>query len=174
MRRSVLFVLGGSAGAALDQIHVRTGVLSYAAPSRLGQPWWVGPQFGAAAVGILDTARFFAGRVDDPAPGQVLSDMGWFLTSYVATGLVRRRPRALCAGLLVSFVGRIGRRPDWQWVAGYAVLLAAIGCWYEHRLAATHVFGYSEPALGNIPAWLPGLYAQGAPLALDLARALPA
>jgi hypothetical protein len=120
-------------------------------------------------VGILDTARFFVFRAEDPTPGQVLSDMGWFLTSYVATGLFRRRPRALCAGLLVSFVGRIGRRPDWRSVAGYAVLLAAIGSRYEHCLAATHVFGYSEPAIGNIPAWLPGLYAQGAPLALDLA-----
>ncbi len=174
MRRPVLFVLGGSAGAALDQIHVRTGVLSYPGASRLGQPWWVGPQFGVAAVGILDTARLFAVGVDDPTPGQVLSDIGWFLASYVATGLIRRRPLALGAGLLVSFVGRISRRSDWRWVAGYAALLAAVGCWYEHRLAAIDAFEYSDPVLGNVPPWLPGLYAQGAPLALDLARSLSA
>ena len=68
MRRRMLFLLGGAAGAGLDQIHVRTGVLSYASPGRLGQPWWVAPQFGAAAVAVFESARPLSAHVDAPGP----------------------------------------------------------------------------------------------------------
>ena len=35
-------------------------------------------------------------------------------------------------------------------------------------LSGIGAFSYARPDLGNVPAWLPGLYLQGAPLAIDL------
>ena len=47
-------------------------------------------------------------------------------------------------------------------------VLTAAGTAYEHFLSGTGAFSYARPDLGNLPAWLPGLYLQGAPLAIDL------
>ena len=170
MRRRMLFLLGGAAGAGLDQIHVRTGVLSYASPGRVGQPWWVAPQFGAAAVVLFEAARPFSVQADAPGQVTLASDVAWLVGSYAASGLWRRRPRALAVALYLSWAARTIARTDRRSVVTYGALLALLGCAYEHRLAGTGAFSYFRPDLGNVPAWLPGLYLHGAPLALDLAR----
>ena len=47
---AVIWLVGGVAGAACDQIHVQFGVLAYPLPQLWGQPWWVMPNFGVGAV----------------------------------------------------------------------------------------------------------------------------
>ena len=168
MRRAALFLLGGVSGAALDQIHVQSGVLSYRSSSAFGQPWWVAPQFGLAAVAIAESARPFAAPGSAVVRGRTASDLRWFVGSYLATGLVRRRPHALLAAFVLIFVARMTHRTDRLRVIAFALLLAIAGSTYEHRLAGTGSFSYRDPGLGNVPIWLPGLYVQGAPLAIDL------
>lgn len=170
MRRRALFLLGGMGGAALDQIHVRAGVLSYRTPAVIGQAWWVAPQFGAAAVAIAETVRPFARGVSDPRRGRIAVDLGWFVSSYVATGLVPRRRLTLLAILSLAFLARMKHRTDAKPVVAFALLLAVVGTSYEHYLSESDLFSYANADLGNVPWWLPALYAQGAPLAIDLIR----
>lgn len=168
MRRTLEFLLGGVGGAALDRIHVRHGVLSYATPDT--QPWWVAPQFGVATIGMLRGARMFADDDPDSSSG-LLIGAAWFASSYAASGaLDRRHARALAVALALCAAARIARREDRRRVLPFALLLTAAGTAYEHVLAGTDAFSYTRPELGNVPAWLPGLYLQGAPLAIDLAR----
>ena len=186
MRRLLVFVLGGIAGAGLDQIHVRSGVLSYPAPSApppLRQPWWVAPQFGAAFVAIVEAAtRVARGRAAGAGPARagptgkpatVAGDAAWFLGAYGASGAFRRWPKALAAAMYLSWAGRMLRRRQRGRTALFALALAAGGSGYEHALSGTGAFTYAEPDVGNIPCWLPGLYLHGAPLALDLAARFP-
>ena len=55
-RRARAFALGLVGGALCDQIHVQSGVLAYRKPRLARQAWWVGPQFGVAAIGMVDAA----------------------------------------------------------------------------------------------------------------------
>jgi hypothetical protein len=162
-----VFLLGSVGGAALDRIHVRHGVLSY--PESAGQPWWVAPQFGIATIGVLEGARLFAADEVERDGRLLMTGAAWFVGSYAASGaLDRRRPRALAAALAVCAAVRIARRRDRSRMIPYALLLTIAGTTYEHILAGTGAFSYARPDLGNVPAWLPGLYLQGAPLAIDL------
>ena len=167
VRRALTFALGGIGGAALDRIHVRSGVLSYPAS---GQPWWVAPQFGLATIAVLGAGNAFVPDDNaDAALPTMAVDAAWFVGSYAATGaLDRRHPRALALAFVVCAVARARRRHDRARVIAFALALAAVGTAYEHALAGTGAFGYRDPQLGNVPAWLPGLYLQGAPLAVDL------
>jgi hypothetical protein len=173
VRRRALLFTGAAAGAALDQIHVQTGVLSYRKPTFLRQSWWVAPQFGVAAVAIAEAARAFAARSPDGGESRSIGlgpDAVWFVASYVSTGLCRRWPRALSTLLLLTFFARLARRDDAGRVAVFAFGLAAFGTGYEHTLSGSGAFSYADPDVGNVPLWLPILYLQGAPLAIDLVR----
>jgi hypothetical protein len=164
--RALEFLLGGAGGAALDRIHVRYDVLSY--PGSPGQPWWVAPQFGIATIAVLEAARRVGGE-NRRGGRELLTGAAWFVGSYAASGpLDRRHARALTAAFSLCAAARIARREDRRRVLPYALLLAAAGTAYEHFLAGTEAFSYTRPELGNVPAWLPGLYLQGAPLAVDL------
>lgn len=123
---------------------------------------------------IAEAARPVASGTDDPSVRgrrTVGINIGWFVASYLATGLLRRRPSTLAAALLLTFVARMALRTDRGRIVAFALVLAVLGTGYEHRLAGTGAFGYAEPALGNVPVWLPGLYLHGAPLAVDLVAA---
>ena len=174
MRRTLVFLLGGIGGAALDRIHVRHGVLAYHDAS--GQPWWVAPQFGIATIGVLQSARLFTDADADAGTGtagRIVTGAAWFVGSYAASGMLdRRHARALASALVLCAAARAARRRDRRRVIPFALLLTAAGTGYEHFLSGTGAFAYTRPELGNVPAWLPGLYLQGAPLAIDLVASL--
>ena len=137
------------------------------------------PQFGIATIGVLEGARPFAkghadadADADDDDTGsavRIVTGAAWFVGAYAASGtLDRRHARALAAALVLCAAARTARRSDRRRVIPFALLLTAAGTAYEHFLSGTGAFSYARPDLGNLPAWLPGLYLQGAPLAIDL------
>jgi hypothetical protein len=173
VQHSHQFAAGWVGGVLVDQIHVRSGVLSDRTPRLAGQAWWVGPQFGVASFPIISSARV-AGR-DTPVPStrQLLSGGAWFLGAYLASAVFQRRPRLLAAVLVVMWLVRVrGRGDDRIRVGVYGLLLALVGSAFEGRWSATGSFTYAAPDIAGVPLWLPGLYLHGAPLAVDVARKL--
>jgi hypothetical protein len=170
----ILFVAGGLGGALCDQIHVRSGVLSYPDPVLAGQSWWVAPQFGLAVPVMLLAARRFAEAARRARSGAVRRELvtggAWFLAAYGASGLWHGHPALLAAGYGVAWLARLAGRPDRVPLAAWSILLALGGTFYEGTLAATGAFHYGRPDLYHVPIWLPGIYLHGAPLALAVAR----
>lgn len=159
-------MIGAAAGRLLDGAHVRAGVLSY--PGRASQPWWVAPQFGAAAVLIARAAEHAVGPdAERVSPAVVVTDTVWFAGAYLATAALHRRPNALAVSLLAIAATRAARRrprpPVW-----FAAGLMVAGTTYEHMLSGSRAFGYAHPTLGHVPRWLPALYLAGVPMALDV------
>jgi hypothetical protein len=173
VQHSRLFLFGAVGGAVVDQIHVRSGVLTYRTPRLAGQAWWVGPQFGVAAFPILESARVAGRRTPEPSPRTLVSGGAWFLGAYLASGVFRRRPRLLASAFIVTWLARMVRRRDDRLAVGiYALLLAAAGTAIESGWSSTGSFTYADPDVAGVPLWLPGLYVHGAPLAVDVARKL--
>ena len=167
----LVFVLGSLGGALCDQIHVQSGVLFYASPDVLAQAWWVAPQFGLATIVILLGTRLFQPQ-DLPAPPgrEIAVASAWFIGAYVASAFAVDNTWLLAGLCAAAFVGRVAVA-DRRWaVVGFSAALAAGGSLYEGMLSSTGVFSYAVPLVWTIPAWLPGLYLHGAPLALLVAR----
>ena len=166
-----LFVVGAIGGAAYDQIHVQAGVLAYPRADVLGQSWWVAPNFGLAAVMIAVTGAWVARwaqrlRVQPVTDSELFSGFAWFTLAYLASALLPFAPPVTFGLFLATWLARVLPRPDRlpQLVEG--VGLALCGTSFEAALSATGAFHYLHPDLGLVPAWLPGLYLHGAPLAL--------
>jgi hypothetical protein len=164
----LLFLAGGIGGALCDQIHVQAGVLVYAHPFMLDQAWWVAPQFGVGMLVILVGVRPFARRTTGPS--HALPDAGLFLAAYGATGLFHRWPAALAVGLVVAWAARLAAHRDRAVLLVFSLLLAVGGTLYEGTLARTGAFHYTRPDLYHVPIWLPGIYLNGAALALHVGR----
>jgi len=160
-----------------DQIHVRTGTLSYAHPWLLGQAWWVGPQFAIAFVligvgGVLIDRQFHQRLVPSHSAPVAIQIIG-FVGAYLLSGLLHDWPWAVAA-LLVTFMlvralPTIGDPDRAMLVTGLVLLVG--GTVYEAIMSEhRNAFTYEHPHIGGAPIWLPLLYASGAPLAIKLAR----
>ncbi|MBV9934063.1 MAG: DUF2878 family protein [Actinobacteria bacterium] len=165
-----LFLAGAVGGALCDQIHVQAGVLAYPHPFVLDQAWWVAPQFGVALFVILGGARLFAQR--SRARSRVAVDAALFVGAYGATGMFNRWPAALTVALVAVWLVRLGVDEDRGVLLVFSLLLALGGTTYEGALASTGAFHYTHPDVFHVPVWLAGIYLDGAPLALDVARSL--
>lgn len=170
MRRVRAFALGLVGGALVDQIHVQFGVLAYRRPRIAGQAWWVGPQFGVAAIGMVDGAAWVAAQVDDDP--DVRTATAWFLAAYLASGVLRKWPRALATAYVAMWLLRMAGARSRFAMTAWSLALAAIGTSYESALSSTGAFWYTDPDVARVPVWLPGLYLHGAPLAVSVARRL--
>jgi hypothetical protein len=169
----LLFVLGGLGGAALDQIHVQSGILSYPHPWALDQAWWVAPQFGVAVVVMVVGSSPLARRTSLRASGVVLVDGAWFVAAYGASGLWGRHHAGVLAAVLgVSWLARMAVRRDRNWLVLAGVLLAAGGVLYEGTVAGAGAFHYTRPDVYHVPVWLAGIYLHGAPVLIDAAGRL--
>jgi hypothetical protein len=168
------FLIGGVLGAALDQIHVRFGVLYYPHPVFLDQDWWVVPLFGAATIAFLITATPFAraleGRTSRPSGLRIALQALTFVAAYFATGILKDHSAALAMFFLLSFALRMAWIPAGATIALFSILSAILGTGFEILLSSTGAFYYSAPDFLGVAFWLPGLYAHGAPLALSIAR----
>ncbi|MCZ4496897.1 MAG: hypothetical protein JWM25_1482 [Thermoleophilia bacterium] len=168
---TVVFAASCIVGAALDQIHVRSGALAYDHPWLLGQAWWVPLQFGFAFAGLcafaLEVQRRFGSRTPPmTATSRVVQQATWFLAAYAITGLLHQRPWTVAAILGVMLAIRIvSVRPDAPTVR-IIFFLAAAGTLYEAAVSSLpETFDYAVTGAGMpVPVWLPLLYAHGAPL----------
>ncbi|MBC7644961.1 MAG: DUF2878 family protein [Thermoleophilia bacterium] len=174
-------VVTGIFGAALDQLHVQSGTLSYAQPGPGidGQPWWVGPQFGIAITGLLLAAAFLtvgprAGTKRTRAR-TLAFDTAWFIGVYVASALAHHHAylaAGLFAGVVIARLTRMQSSAELRLSASAIVFISIFaigGVGYEQLLTSAGAFSYTSPTLGNVPIWLPMLYFTGAITAIDSA-----
>jgi hypothetical protein len=162
-RIPLLFALGAVVGTAADQIHLRSGVLSYprGAAAPFGQPLWVPLLFGGAAVAlVLGHAPWLRlGREGAPraSSARFAASVLWFYAAYAATGLLHGTPRVLALALAALWAGRVAIAPTVdRAIAG--PLYAMAGTLFESALSSTGAFHYRAPDLLLVPAWLPALY----------------
>ncbi|HVI74556.1 MAG TPA: hypothetical protein VM683_06190 [Anaeromyxobacteraceae bacterium] len=158
-----LFGLGAFIGTAADQIHVRSGVLSYPRPSALlpGQPLWVPLLFGAAGVALpLANAAMLRATRERPPRSTVrglAAAVLWFFAAYASTALFQAESRALAIALVSVWAARVALRPTPdELLAG--PLFALGGALFEAGLSSTGAFQYRAPDFLLVPAWLPALY----------------
>lgn len=168
-RALAAFVLGGIAGAALDQIHVHFQVLRYPNPWLFDQAWWVAPLFGLATIAIVSGADWWIARRADAGRDEgVLEAAGMFVAAYWASGQWHQHP----FGLAIAYALVLPLRSTRASTLAFAGALALGGTLWEIGLTRTGAFTYNFPDVLGVPLWLPGLYAHGAALALAIARAL--
>ncbi len=173
----VLFVVGALIGTAADQIHVRSGVLSYAHPSALlpGQASWVPLLFGAAGI-ILPIGNAVLMRLDRggaaAGAGRALAtSVLWFLAAYAATAAFQGSPFLLAAALALVWGVRVALAP----AADKAIagpLFAVAGSLFEAGLSSTGAFEYRKPDVLLVPAWLPALYLHTSLMTREACRVL--
>ncbi len=166
-----VFVVGAAAGALCDQLHVQGGVIAYRDPQLLGQPWWILPQYGLAALLGYLAAVGFRTRLG-PAGETVPVAAAWLLIAYVATAVVHGAPSWLAFVLLATWLVRcLIPRYRSTTIMIYCAGAAAVGITYEAILTWTGAFVYHQPDVLGLPYWLPGLYLNAAPLLPAVARA---
>ncbi|NUP09976.1 MAG: DUF2878 family protein [Polyangiaceae bacterium] len=154
-----------------DQFHVQYGVISYPYGGPVfGQAWWVAPGFAVATVGFVGLAWPFAPFVVKPTRKTIAADAAWFFASYAASGILGHRVVGLTSLLFGLWMYRVARRSDRRAVIWFSVMLAVVGTLGEIALHATGVTSYARKDIVLVPAWLPVLYMQGAPLALSITR----
>jgi hypothetical protein len=166
----ILFVLGSIVGLDCDQIHVQFAVLRYSNPEFLGQPWWVGPQYGLAAVIACIVAWVSIPATTAVRFGkQLLRFSLWFFGAYLATGLLADRPELLACLLFASWICRmISLCRDWM-VIVFSFALAIVGTLYEVLLTTgPKTFAYLGAQVLGVPIWLPGLYLHAGPFVVGL------
>src|SRR5687767_6947655 len=83
----------GLFGAACDQFHVQSELLSYPDPWLWDQGPWVPLNFAvlltALVAATVPLGRLAAARgVPDPGPGTLAADFAWFVGAYGLSGLV--------------------------------------------------------------------------------------
>lgn len=168
----------GLLGAANDQIHVQSGLLSYPDPWLFGQAAWVPLNFAVLLTSLLAVTALLAhGRALGPAPAavRIVADLAWFVGAYALSGVVAPdHPGLLALAFVALWVPRVAIRPERGFLALYGIGLALAGCAVEAAEIGLGWFGYAEADVAGVPFWLAGIYLHGAPLALDVARRVDA
>jgi len=154
--------MGGTVGAALDALHVRTGTTGYAHPVLFGQAWWVPPLFAGAAVAIglgRPIAQRLVGRAGPrPSRSAAVAGMALFILAYVSSGFLHARPVICAAALAVLFAVGWLRCDRSALGLVLAALTAVAGTAVEMVLVGAGTFLYAEPSFGGVASWLPLLY----------------
>lgn len=159
--------MGAAIGTLADQLHVRSGVLSYRHPCRAlpGQAAWVPLLFGASGLvltaGHAGLLRLTGERAPRATPAQLAQSALGFLAAYVSTVAFQRRPRRLALALASLWLARVLAAPaTGKLVAG--PLFATAGPLFESWLSSTGAFRYRRPDRMGVPLWLPALYLHAA------------
>ena len=171
-----LAVCLGLFGAACDQFHVQSGLLSYPDPWLWDQAAWVPLNFAALLTGLvaatIPLGRAAARRgVPEPGTARLAADLAWFAAAYALSGLVAPdAPTALAVAFVAAWLPRVALRPERALLVPFGIALALAGCAVEAIEIELGWFSYAEPDAIGLPLWLPGIYLHGAPLALGVAR----
>ena len=165
-QRTLLAVfLGALGGLALDQIHVQFGVLFYANPWWLEQAWWVAPLFAAASLLFISLASPMVTTFPGTQEHRVFGSAAALVGAYWVSAVWQAHPIGLAIAYPVVLLLHSTHRPTLM----FAGAMALIGTACEVVITGTGAFTYRHPDFLGVPYWLPGLYLQGAPLALAVA-----
>lgn len=171
-----VFALGALVGTALDNLHVRGGVLAYPHPAFFGEAAWVPLLFGAAAVALVWNHRLlFRAAGERTSGGRFGLALLCFAAAYAATVALRDRPTIAFDVLFAAWLLEVRRSPR---LALHGVGAALVGPLVEAALCRLGAFHYLAPGEIRglaVPLWLPALYlhASVATAALDLALLAP-
>jgi hypothetical protein len=166
----------GLLGAACDQVHVQSGLLSYPDPWLWDQAAWVPLNFAVLLTGLVLvtiplTGVAAARGVPEPGDRRLVADLAWFVGAYGLSGLVAPDyPDALTIAYVAVWIPRIALRDDRMFLYPYGVALALAGCLVEAVEIELGWFSYADPDVIGVPFWLAGIYLHGAPLAFGVAR----
>lgn len=162
-------VIGAIIGTAWDLLHVRLGATEYSiGPER--QPFWVPLEFGLVyTTGVVAISKIGrAAPARDSLPGLAREAM-WVSVIYATTAIAHTLEWVV-VGLLAAAL--IARRRSLAGVARANHIAAAglvvLGPAVEAVLIAAGLFRYTNASLGNVPVWLPLLYASAIPFAVRL------
>jgi Protein of unknown function (DUF2878) len=171
-----LAVCLGLLGAACDQFHVQSELLSYPDPWLWDQAAWVPLNFAVLLTGLvlatIPLTRVAAARgVPEPNDRRLLADLVWFVGAYGLSGLVAPDyPGALAVAYVAVWVPRIALRDERAFLYPFCIALALAGCLVEGAESELGWFSYADPDVIGVPLWLAGIYLHGAPLAFGVAR----
>jgi hypothetical protein len=165
-------VIGAALGSAWDLLHVRTHTTIYA--SGIGRmPWWVPFEFAAVYVaGVAGIALFGSPTPDARSRERLVAEAAWVTIVYAMTAALHRHELLVAGIALAALLAR--QTPIRAVVRANPIPAAALivaGSTVEAILIAAGVFRYTYASLGNIPLWLPLLYANAVPFAIRLAEA---
>ena len=165
-------VAGALLGTAWDLLHVRTHTSVYSVG--IGRmPWWVPLEFAIVYVaGVIGIARLGAPAKRPQATNRLAAETVWVSCVYAVTAFGHRHELLVVAAAAIALLARRRTfsailRPN----IVPAVALVVLGSTTEAILIAAGVFRYTYASLGNIPLWLPLLYANAIPFAVALTEA---
>jgi hypothetical protein len=160
---------GAGLGSAWDLLHVRTHTTIYSIGSGR-MPLWVPLEFAAVYVaGVIGIALLGAPSPDARSRARLSGETAWVTAVYAITAFGHRYEWLVAALCVLALIAR-GRtlRDVARANALPAVALVVSGPAVEAILIHSHVFAYTHASLGNIPLWLPLLYANAVPFAVRL------
>ena len=162
-------VTGAVLGTIWDAFHVRTHTTIYA--SGIGRvPFWVPIEFAAVYVaGVVGIAMLGAPNPDVRSSRRLAAEALFVTIVYAMTAIAHRFEWLVVAGCVAALALR-GKtlREVLRANPVPAAALVVAGPVVEAVLIAAHVFRYTHASLGNIPVWLPLLYACAVPFAVRL------
>ena len=171
---TVLALLGGTVGVALDGIHSHLGATAYSRPVFWGTAWWVPLLFaGAFTIGLARPAleRVLGGPRPAPPLGNALLAFALFVGAYwlSVAPLDWRLVSVLLAGLFALGWWLCDRT-----VLGLAIALAAAvgGPLVESLLVSLGTFVHLHPVILGVSGWLPFLYLCAATALQSVAKVL--
>jgi hypothetical protein len=163
---------GAILGSAWDLLHVRTHTTIYAAG--IGRmPWWVPVEFALVYVaGVAGIERLGRPAPDGRSVRRLAGETVWLTIVYATTAVAHRYELFVVIAAAAALLVRSRTvRPLARANPVPAVAIVVAGPAVESILIASGVFRYTHASLGNIPLWLPLLYANAVPFAIRLTEA---
>jgi hypothetical protein len=164
-------LLGAGLGSAWDLLHVKTGTTAYSiGAERL--PLWVPLEFALVYMaGVVGIATLGSPRAEARAPRRLAAETAWVTVVYAMTALLHGHEWLVT---LLALAGLAVRQRTLRELARANPLPAAAlivgGPVVESILIRAGLFQYAGASLGNVPVWLPLLYANAVPFAVRFAE----
>lgn len=164
-------LIGGVIGTAWDLLHVCFGATVYSIGAHR-EPLWVPVQFALVyVVGVVAISKLGRPVASHDAVSGLARETIWVTVIYTTTAIGHELEWLVAALLVLAIVAR--RRSIARVVRANripAAGLVVLGPSVESILIASGVFRYSNATLGNVPVWLPLLYANAIPFAVRLSE----
>ena len=164
--------IGAIVATLCDASHVLTGTISYGPGARIGQPWWVLPEFALSffamstgyvvvSAGLSSIVATTQSRTPGSARAFVVALLAFVLV-YLGSGLASQQPALLSWVFYLAFLLRLAMSYERAWLLILALLMASGGMLGEGLVASAGLAAYRHADVFHVPLWLGGLYMHGA------------